>query len=61
MPPKPPEAALISIPEASRRLGIDARRVRAAIKRKQIPSVEIGSRKLIPATVLERLVHPECA
>lgn len=43
--------------EAARRLGIDVRRVRAAVERKEIPSVEIANRRLIPAAAIERLIE----
>jgi hypothetical protein len=48
--------ALISPAAAARKLGIDVRRVRIAIQREQLPSVAIGSRKLIPVAAVERLI-----
>ena len=56
MPREPLEPKLISPAAAARKLGIDVRRVRAAIERKQIPSVEIANRKLIPVSAIERLI-----
>ena len=56
MRPKASEPALISPAAAARKLGIDVRRVRTAIERKQIPSVEIANRRLIPVSVIERLL-----
>ena len=54
---KPPENALISIAAAARKLGIDVRTLHAAIERKQVPAIQIGDRKLIPARVIERLIE----
>jgi hypothetical protein len=57
MPPKANKPALISPAAAARKLGIDVRRIRAAIERKQIPSVVIANRKLIPAAAIQRLLE----
>jgi excisionase family DNA binding protein len=55
MPPKRPETALISIPEAARRLRKNPRTIRSAVAQKQIASVPLGSRRWIPASEIERL------
>ena len=36
------------IPEAARALGLDVKIVREAIQSGQIPSIEIGTRRLVP-------------
>jgi excisionase family DNA binding protein len=54
---KPSAPALISPAAAARQLGIDVRRVRQAIQRKQLPAITIGNRRLIPAAAIERLIE----
>jgi hypothetical protein len=58
MRPEPATLKLISQTEAARQLGITPKRVRAAVARKQIHSVTIGNRRMIPISVIQRLLEP---
>jgi len=45
----------LTIPAAARRMGIDPRRLKAAIGAKQIPAAKVGRQRLVPLAAIERL------
>ena len=45
----------LTIPDAAKRIGVDPRRLKAAIDTNQIPSLKVGKQLLISRLVLERL------
>jgi excisionase family DNA binding protein len=52
-------AQFISLPKAAAQIGIDVRRVRAAIELGQLKAVRLGSQLLISRKSIERLVEAE--
>jgi excisionase family DNA binding protein len=52
-------AQFISLPKAAAHLGIDVRRVRAAIELGQLKAIRLGSQLLISRKSIERLVEAE--
>ncbi|MGZ3499419.1 MAG: helix-turn-helix domain-containing protein [Vulcanimicrobiaceae bacterium] len=51
----------LNVAEAAKALGISEWSVYGAIKRKEIPSVRINGRILIPRVALERMLDPAIA
>jgi len=47
---------LLSIPNAAAQLGVDASRLRDAIRRKQVHAIVIGSQQLVPVKEIARLI-----
>ena len=52
------EAAVYTIEEAARLLGIGRSSAYAAARRGEIPTVRIGKRLLVPKVAFERLLNP---
>ena len=46
----------ISIPQAARLLGIGRNQAYEAVRKHQLPSIQIGRRKLVPLSRLKRLL-----
>jgi excisionase family DNA binding protein len=49
----------ISVPEAGRRLGIGRNLSYEAAKHRQIPTIRIGRRLLVPVAALEKLLNAD--
>ena len=47
----------LTIPSAARRIGIDPRRLKAAIENEQIPAIVIGRQTMVSRLVIERLAQ----
>jgi excisionase family DNA binding protein len=47
----------LSIPVAAKQMGVGVERLKRAVRAGQVPSVEIGSRKLISRRAIERLAQ----
>ena len=52
-----PERQTLTVAEAARLLGIGRNTAYEAIRRRQIPSVRIGKRILVPLAALERMLE----
>lgn len=50
------KALTITVPEAARRLGIGRNLAYEAVKRGEIPSIQIGRRILVSLSALERML-----
>lgn len=50
---------VITVPEAAARLGLSRSAAYEAVRRKEIPSLKIGRRLLVPLVALERLLSGE--
>lgn len=56
----PPRSPLfLSVPDAARLLGVSPERLARALKASQIPSIVIGSRRLIARAAIEKLAQLE--
>ncbi len=53
--------ALMTSPEAARELGTSNKLIQTAVREGTIPSVRIGKRQYIPASVVERMIRGEPA
>ena len=52
-----PERQTLTVAEAARLLGIGRNTAYEAIRRRQIPSVRVGKRILVPLAALERMLE----
>jgi excisionase family DNA binding protein len=52
---QPPRRSALSVDEAAERLGLNRKTVYDAIRAGEIPSVNVGRRKLIPVHFFDRL------
>ena len=50
------EAKTVSVEQAGRELGIGRNQAYEAIRRKEIPSIRIGKRLLVPRAALDRML-----
>ena len=55
----PPERRVVTLNEAAKMLRISRGSAYAAAKRKEIPTIRIGRRLLVPAAALDRLLAGE--
>ena len=55
--PHDDERATYTVSEAGRRLGIGRNSAYEAARRKEIPTIKVGRRILVPRTQLDRLLH----
>jgi excisionase family DNA binding protein len=51
------EAHLLSVPEAAQRLGIDVRLARKMLEWNQLPSVRVGSRRMVPEAAVTQFIR----
>jgi excisionase family DNA binding protein len=51
------EAHLLSVPEAAQRLGIDVRLARKMLGWGQLPSVKVGSRRMVPEGAVAQFIR----
>jgi len=51
------EVLAVSITEAARRLGLSPRTVAVLVARKELASIKIGRRRVIPVSVLEEFLR----
>ena len=51
------EPRLLSVPEAAERLGIDVRLARKMLGWGQLPSVQVGSRKMVPEDAVVQFIR----
>jgi excisionase family DNA binding protein len=52
---------LLSVPQVAERLGADVRLVRKMLDWKQLPHVQVGSRKMVPRVAVEQFVSDASA
>lgn len=50
------EKPFLTLPAVAKALDVDPRTVRLAIRRRQIPAIEIGKRWLVSRAALEKLI-----
>jgi excisionase family DNA binding protein len=55
------EAHLLSVPEAAQRLGIDVRLARKMLEWRQLPSVRVGSRRMVPEDAVTQFIRDASA
>jgi excisionase family DNA binding protein len=55
------EPRLLSVPEVAERLGFDVRLVRKMLDWKQLPHVQVGSRKMVPEPAVEQFIRDASA
>lgn len=54
---QPPDAVVVNVPEAARRLSLSARSVRRMVADGRLPVLRIGRRVLVPVAALDRLAR----
>ena len=54
-----PQVLTISVSEAAKRLGVGRNQAYAAVRRGEIPSIQIGKRRLVPLVALMRKLRGE--
>jgi excisionase family DNA binding protein len=47
----------VGVAEAARRLGLSVRTVATLISRRELPSLKVGRRRIIPVTALETFIR----